>query len=68
MLKEFKDLTAPKHGVTVSLKGFRDKYQIEDEINYVDYSTRELQSQLTPTQVLQLLQEGNQRFLSGKRT
>jgi carbonic anhydrase/SulP family sulfate permease len=67
MIKEFKDLTAPKHGVTVSLKGFRDKYQIEDEINYVDYSTRELQSQLTPTQVLQLLQEGNQRFLSGKR-
>lgn len=67
MIKEFKDITAPKHGVTVSLKGFRDKYQIEDEINYVDYSTRELQSALTPAQVLQLLREGNQRFLSGKR-
>lgn len=67
MIREFKDVTAAKHGVTVSLKGFREKYQIEDEINFVDYSTRELQSQLTPAQVLQLLEEGNSRFLSGKR-
>jgi carbonic anhydrase len=67
MIKEFKDITAAKHGVTVSLKGFRDKYQIEDEINYVDYSTRELQSQLNPLQVLQILKDGNERFLSGKR-
>lgn len=67
MIREFKDLTAPKHGVTVSLKGFREKYHLEDEINYVDYSTRELQSQMTPSQVLQVLKDGNQRFISGKR-
>jgi carbonic anhydrase/SulP family sulfate permease len=53
--------------VKVSLRGFRDKYKLHDEIQFVDHSTRELQEQLTPSKVLQLLQEGNERFRSGRR-
>jgi carbonic anhydrase len=33
----------------------------------VDYSTRDLQQLLTSAQVLQILQEGNERFRTGKR-
>lgn len=67
LIREFKDVTAPAHDVKVSLRGFRDKYQLEDDIQFVDYTTRELQSQLTPAKVLQILQEGNDRFCSGHR-
>ena len=67
LIREFKEHTAPVYGVQVSLRGFRDKYQLEDEIQYVDYSTRDLQSQLTPAQVLQILDEGNTRFRTGRR-
>jgi carbonic anhydrase/SulP family sulfate permease len=53
--------------VQVSLRGFRDKYKLDDEIQFVDYSTRELQEQLSAQQVLQILREGNERFRTGHR-
>src|SRR4029077_7697942 len=43
------------------------KYQFDDRIQYVDYSTRELQSSLTPEQVQYILKEGNKRFRTGQR-
>lgn len=67
LIREFKQVTAPVHGVQVSLRGFRAKYQLKDEIQFVDYCTRELQDLLSPAQVLQLLREGNERFRTGRR-
>ena len=51
----------------VSLLGFRRRYHLWDETRYVDYSTRELQSTLTPQQVLQLLKDGHERCRTGHR-
>ncbi len=62
LIREFRQKTAPAFNVQVSLKGFRDRYRMQDEIRFVDYSTRELQQAVTPEQVLQLLREGNERF------
>lgn len=67
MIREFQEKTAPIRGVQVSLRGFRDKYKLRNEIQYVDYSTRDLQGLLTSAQVLQILKEGNERFRSGQR-
>ena len=67
LIHDFKEKTAPIRGVQVSLRGFRDKYKLRNEIQYVDYSTRDLQGLLTSDQVLQILQEGNERFRTGKR-
>jgi carbonic anhydrase len=66
MIREFREVMAPTRGISVSLKGFRDNYEMEDHIQYVDYSTRELQSALTPLQVIDILKEGNQRFQNGQ--
>ncbi len=62
LIREFRDEIGPARGVKVSLRGFRDKYQLQDQIQFADYSTRELQTQMTPDQVLQILTEGNERF------
>ena len=67
LIREFKEQTGPIRGVQVSLRGFRDKYQLHNEIQYVDYSTRDLQGQLTSGQVLQILKDGNERFRTGQR-
>jgi carbonic anhydrase/SulP family sulfate permease len=67
LIRDFISKAAPIRGVQVSLRGFRDKYKLHDDIRYVDYSTRELQDILTPAQVLQILKDGNERFRSGKR-
>lgn len=67
LIRDFNEEMAPARGVQVSLIGFRRKYQLVDRTQYVDYSTRELQAQLTPAQVLQILNDGHERFRTGQR-
>jgi carbonic anhydrase/SulP family sulfate permease len=67
LIRDFAEQTGPARGVTVSLVGFRRRYQLEDQTQYVDYSTRELQAAVTPEQVLQILKDGHARFRTGRR-
>jgi len=67
LIRDFTEHTGPARGVEISLLGFRSEYQFDDQIQYVDYSTRELQDALTPQQVLQLLKDGHERFRTGRR-
>lgn len=67
LITDFRDTTAGALGINLSFKGFRDRYpQLQDQIQYVDYSSREVLQELTPGRVLQLLQEGNERFLGSR--
>jgi carbonic anhydrase/SulP family sulfate permease len=61
-IKEYRAKMAPARGVSVSLLGFQDRHAIEDEIQYVDYVSRDLQQNMTPAQVFQVLKDGNERF------
>jgi carbonic anhydrase len=67
LIRDFREKTASARGIEVSVVGFREKYRIRDRVQYVDYSTRELQTKVTPQQVLELLKQGNERFRTGKR-
>lgn len=67
LLRDFNEHTAPARGVKTSLVGFQRQYEFQDRTQYVDHSTRELQSQLTPPQVLQILKDGHERFRTGQR-
>jgi carbonic anhydrase/SulP family sulfate permease len=67
LIEDFRQKTAEAHGVRVSMVGFKDDYQFDDHIQYVDYTSREVQSSLSPERVLKILQEGNERFLKGER-
>lgn len=67
LVQDFRDNRGPAHGVTVSLRGFRNKYNLKDDVQFADYSTRELQDRITPQQVLKILQDGNERFRTGQR-
>ncbi len=61
-IKEYRDRTAPARGVNVSLLGFQERHPIDDTIQYVDYMSRDLQHNITPAQVLEVLKDGNKRF------
>ncbi len=67
LILKFRDEDAPARGLTVSLLGFKNRYDIEDTVQFVDESSREMQSQLTPQRVLEILREGNARFVKGER-
>lgn len=68
LIHDFKDSTAPAHGVKVSLVGFKDEYpRLQDQLHFLDHATPELQASLTPEGVLSILKAGNERFLRGER-
>ncbi len=67
LIRDYKDQVSIARGVEVSLMGFRTKYDLSDQIQYVDYATRELQSAMTPAQVLQILKDGHDRFRTGRQ-
>ncbi len=67
MVREYRDTIGPARGVHVSTRGFRQKYGIDDQIQFIDFSTRELQQELTPLRALEYLRAGNERFRTGKQ-
>ncbi len=66
LIREFKEVTAPAHGIRLSMQGFRDRYQFSSDVQTVDFVPRESNQELTPSAVLKILQDGNDRFCSGK--
>ena len=68
LIHDFETVTAPAHDLKVSLAGFRDRYgKLSDRIQYVDVTTRDIQQDSTPDQVLELLEAGNERFVNAEQ-
>ncbi|WP_133126997.1 bifunctional SulP family inorganic anion transporter/carbonic anhydrase [Legionella nagasakiensis] len=66
-LKEFKNEQAPHKQISLNLIGFKDHYAIHNYIDFINVTTYDVQSMLEPSQVLNILKEGNQRFLHDNR-
>lgn len=67
ILNEFKEEQAPRKNISLGLTGFKDNYQIHNTIDFINVTTYDVQSNLTPSEVLNILYEGNQRFLHDTR-
>lgn len=67
LLKEFKEEEAPNKQIALNLTGFQEHYKIHNYIDFINVTTYDVQSNLSPAQVLSILHEGNQRFLLDER-
>lgn len=67
LIQDYRQKTAVARGQSVSLLGFKQHYQLDDQVEYVDYSSREIQQTMTPQRALEILQDGHARFRTGKR-
>jgi carbonic anhydrase/SulP family sulfate permease len=65
LIREFKNVTAPVYDLQVRLIGFREKYKLVDSVETVDFSVKEARDQLTAAHVIEILREGNRRFVEG---
>lgn len=63
-IEDFRDI-APTRNINLSLIGFKDEYKMADHIKYVQVLTEEMQQNLTPPEVLEILKKGNERFCKG---
>lgn len=67
-IHDFQFTIAPAHGVQVSTLGFREMYpELEDRLEFADYSSQEIQRKLLPREVIEILKSGNERFRKGQR-
>jgi carbonic anhydrase len=67
LIKEFQQEQAPQKEISLNLIGFKDHYDIHNYIDFITVTTFDVQSSLTAPQVLNILREGNQRFLFDTR-
>ncbi|MBA2711760.1 MAG: bifunctional SulP family inorganic anion transporter/carbonic anhydrase [Tatlockia sp.] len=63
LIKEFQLYQAPLKNISMNLVGFKDHYAVHNYIDFINVTTYDVQANLTPAQVLNILLEGNQRFL-----
>jgi carbonic anhydrase len=66
-IKEFQQEQAPHKKIALNLIGFKDQYDIHNYIDFINVTTYDVQTTLTPSEVLTVLREGNQRFLNDTR-
>ncbi len=67
LLHEFKNEEAPRRQISLNLIGFEDSYKVHNYIDFITVTTYDVQSNLSPAEVLTILNEGNQRFLLDTR-
>ncbi|MGC1183052.1 bifunctional SulP family inorganic anion transporter/carbonic anhydrase [Legionella sp.] len=67
LLKEFKEEQAVNKKIALNLTGFKEHYKIHNYIDFINVTTYDVQTHLSPAQVLNILNEGNQRFLNNER-
>ncbi len=62
-IKEFQEEEAPHKQISLNLIGFKDQYDIHNYIDFINVTTFDVQTNITPSQALNILKEGNYRFL-----
>ncbi|MEZ6137807.1 MAG: carbonic anhydrase family protein [Pirellulaceae bacterium] len=68
LLRAFREEEAPARKIRLNMVNFKQSYSMENPIEYINVLTEETQRKLTPQRVLQMLQEGNERFANGQHT
>lgn len=67
LIKEFQKDQAPNKQIALNMIGFKEHYDIHDYIDFINVTTYDVQATLTPSDVLTILREGNDRFLNDTR-
>ncbi len=67
LISDFQSEQAPRKNISLNLIGFKKDYPIHDHINFINVTTYDVQAALSPQQVLNILHEGNQRFVADTR-
>ncbi len=68
VIQDYQNETAVQRKIDLKLIGFKQHYpEIDDAVLDIDIATADVQRNLSPQQVLTILQEGNQRFVANER-
>ncbi|MDQ3109062.1 MAG: SulP family inorganic anion transporter [Bacteroidota bacterium] len=66
IIDDFKSTVAPERNIQLNVLGLKDKYELSDHIQFINVLDKDTQSKLSPSEILNLLKIGNNRFVTGK--
>jgi carbonic anhydrase len=64
VLDVFMKNQAPSKKIALNMLGFKDHYEVHDRIDFLNVTTYDTQAALQPAEVLEILKEGNKRFVN----
>jgi len=64
ILKDFKESLKLEKNILINLEGFKEHYQVDQKPSFINATTYDVQASLTPQMILNILKEGNQRFVT----
>lgn len=66
VIESFRDTVSVEKNIKLNVIGLDKHYQMEDHIQFVDVLDRSTQQKMSPSEILEVLKKGNDRFVSGK--
>ncbi len=66
IIQDFKDVRAPELGIKLNIIGLKNSYSLEEHVEFINFLDKKTQELLTPSEVLMILKDGNQRFVDGR--
>ena len=64
LITDYQQHQAPNKQILLNLMGFKENYDIHNYIDFINVTTFDVQTIITPIQALNILKEGNHRFLA----
>lgn len=68
IIEDFKNVVAHEKNIQLNIFGLKESYKLIDHIEFINVLDKKTQQNLKPTQILQFLKDGNNRFVNGKWT
>jgi carbonic anhydrase len=68
LIKDFKDTVSVENNIRLNIIGLQERYELEDHIQFVNVMDKETQKTITPLAILEILKQGNERFVKGRGT
>jgi carbonic anhydrase len=68
VIADFRDVVSTERNIGLNIIGLRGQYQLEDYVEFVTVLDKDTQQKLSPTDILDLMKNGNLRFVNGNPT
>lgn len=65
IITNFKNIISKDKKIKLNIIGLKKHYELEDYIQFVDVLDKVAQEKMTPSEVLDILKKGNERFVKG---
>ena len=65
---DYQTTVSKERGIKLNIIGLNENYVLSDHIQFVNVLDKATQAELEPAKILQILKNGNERFVTGKRS